>query len=84
MFLEIVYIMVKMNILALLRYNGKYEFSYIVTIQMVTNGNFEHPYIVTIKITSVTTVAKSFYFVIIQIVVTSNESRVTRVTSHES
>jgi len=36
-------------------------------------GNYEHPFIVTIKITSVTTVAKSFYFVINQIQVTSNK-----------
>ena len=36
-------------------------------------GNYELTCIVTIKITSVTTVAKSFYFVIYQIQVTSNK-----------
>ena len=40
---------------------------------LVMLGNYEPHGIVTIKITSVTTVAKSFYFVINQIQVTSNK-----------
>ena len=66
MMLEVGYIMVKMNILALLPYKW-----------------YEPPYIVTIKITRLTTGAKSFFFVINQIQVTSNKkSQVTR--SHKS